>query len=297
MKKTIHDIYQCRYAAIVLLGWCCLAVWACSPSNTPGTTVDCSSLVFQLHRNNIDALGRGSATITLRPDEVSLQNLLCVAARLKEEHRAWNDVRVAMFDSVDVAQAYRFEWRDVGALLPQQRELSYERQKIATYVLRRAAGEEWLLLRLFALKEEEYETRLRLPLSGRPHCRFEFSDRCLLSAQEPRFPRAESGELQSSVTIAGDVNPRGQFTNLRVVETRGVPAPAVEAFSSSALDNARTWRFDPASGHDSVQIRFEYIGERASPTSTLGATEATEVGVTVEMVEPATVRLRRFVFP
>jgi hypothetical protein len=53
---------------------------------------------------------RGSAGISLRPADLTLDNLLCLVSTLRREHPEWNDVAVMFFDWREAAQSYRVGW-------------------------------------------------------------------------------------------------------------------------------------------------------------------------------------------
>src|SRR5688572_12527169 len=83
-----------------------LAASACGSTADVENADDCRSVIVTTARNNVDDSGRGTATVTIDPKDVSVRKLLCVADRLEQQHPGWADVRVAVFDSTDAADQY-----------------------------------------------------------------------------------------------------------------------------------------------------------------------------------------------
>jgi len=263
----------------------------CRASTSVENPKACRSLAMDMARNDIDGSGRGTATLTIDRKDLSLRNLLCVAERLDREHPDWAEVRVAVFDSVDVADNYIFDWQTVDATFPPAREHAYESLRRAVYVVSKLAAARYLQFRLFGSDDERYQTRINLPVTEPPRCRFEIKGRCLLVAYEPPFPRPPSSPVSGSVTVAAELHRDGTFQGVRVTKAVAQPAEAAAALGVVALESLRRWRLDASSSEDSVTVDFRFVSEiKAAPGRPfLGI----PLGVSVEMTSPTSITVRQ----
>jgi hypothetical protein len=194
-----------------------------------GASTACPAPEFEFRGDQIDRDGRGLAVVLVSGKDVTVSKLTCLATQLGREHAAWTDVRVGMFDSRDAADNYEFDWQTVETTFPQHRSVMYERQRRATYVLRRATPEEYLAIRVFGFTEDEFETRIDLPVKGVPQCRFEIAGRCVVAIDWPDLSGVpldvESGDVTIAADIANDGLGDGQFANVATYENdRALPS-------------------------------------------------------------------------
>ena len=242
--------------------------------------------------------GRGVAKVSIKPEDLSTAKLACVASRLSETHPSWGDVSVWIFDSADAAK--HFSWNQIGhSVVPEieANQAEYEKRWRATYTIDAVKDEAFLLIPTLSWRPERYETRIDLPLKGKPRCRFDVADRCLISAGAPDYPEAVEGSLEGSVRVDVLVTPRGTISSARVAEVESGSADGGgQAFARAAIENVKTWRFDPAEREDAATInyRFEFV-DRPRALSSEEKVRSTDFGlVEVRLTSGTDVTVRRF---
>jgi hypothetical protein len=86
------------------------------------------------------------------------------------------------------------------------------------YVIDAANDQEYLVIRTISRQPERYESRIDLPLKGKPRCRFEIADRCLISAGSPDYQETEQGSIEGMVRSEAEVTPRGTIGSVRIAQ-------------------------------------------------------------------------------
>jgi hypothetical protein len=102
------------------------------------------------------------------------------------------------------------------------------------------------------------DTRIVLPAVGTPHCDQEVHGRCLLAADDLRYPPAAyGGKASGSVTLTGTITRDGGIVAVLVA---GADADASwrDSISMEATQNLKTWRFEPAPSEDPIRITYSY---------------------------------------
>jgi TonB family protein len=143
--------------------------------------------------------------------------------------------------------------------------MAYEAHGRAVYTVTAAEREHSLVIRLFGLLDTRYETRIDLPFSGRPRCRFEIAERCLVAVDPPVYREPTNKDnLEGVVSVSAHVTQAGLLANLRVVEAP--PSATMQPLTAATLANLKTWRVEPAPREDDVMVRYRYVtARRASP--------------------------------
>ena len=89
----------------VILPTILVTILACSPRSL-ASNENCASVSFDVITDMVGPSGRGTATVSIQAEDVSIANLACVATRLAETHPSWGDVDVQIFDSPEAAKNF-----------------------------------------------------------------------------------------------------------------------------------------------------------------------------------------------
>jgi len=224
-------------------------------------SADCTRLPYRTGRNFIAPNGsKGLAQVSLRPSDITLDNLLCLARGFRESHPEWREVVLLFFDSREAAEEYVVGWELAEFARPVPQFSSYERRMRAGYYLDVTKPEQFLSITPFGLNggPEEFDTRIDLPITTRPHCRYELKDRCLLAADLPGYPNAPLAR-SGAVTLSGRIGRDGKLASVRVVEAQSVSPESKDLLIQAALANFKTWQLDSAPPEDTVRITYSYV--------------------------------------
>jgi len=248
---------------------------ACFNVDLSEPVTDCESLSVAMAQIDVDASGKGTATVLIVPRDVTLRNLVCVAERLQRENPGWTEVRVAIFDTPDVADHYLFDWQSYDVHINDAPDpgIRWEELRRALYVVSQSARTRYLKLRLFGVDGDgRYETRIDLPAVDPIRCRFEVNRRCLLVAASPRLPLMRG--ITGSVTVIAEAQRDGTFSKIRAIKTVAKPADAAKLLAAVATRDLQTWRLDAAASQDLLSVHYRFTDgvikpfiEMSSPTS------------------------------
>jgi TonB family protein len=233
-------------------------------SNAAIAEAECVFSRYAIAQDFVDSkLGTGTVSLSLRPNEVTVKNLLCVSETLKNEHPEWIDVDVFIFSSVKAAQLfnpvgpdehgdYRRDLRAWYSLTSNEASLTITPIGIAPIAIS-------ITPRGDTLGEGVYYTKIDLPLTnGEPHCRLEIIDRCLLALEAVAYPKeALTNRVSGKVTLIGTVDREGKVT-AAVGSVDGRQSTENPLLVRAALDNISTWWVEPAERQDTFQITFSY---------------------------------------
>ena len=108
--------------------------------------------------------------------------------------------------------------------------------------------------------EAPFDTRIDLPVSGKPECRLEMASRCVLQLQDPDYPtEALKGKVSGTATLVGRIARNGVPTDLHTLkESNVIPTITKEVLVNGALENLRTWRFEPAEHENDLRLVYTY---------------------------------------
>src|SRR5581483_3507436 len=166
---------------------------------------ECNKVHFVTGQNYIGApASRGVATVSVRPDEISVTNLLCLAQGLRARYPEWRRVAVLFFASPEAAKRWTPERQLVDYVGPPPPFWKWEADMRAGYFLDAEKGEEYLLLTPFGWNagRDELATRIDLPLAGPPGCIMALGNRCLMAWDRFDYPAdATAGAPSGSVIV------------------------------------------------------------------------------------------------
>jgi len=202
------------------------------------------------------SLGRGSLYISIEPDDFTITKVICLSAELKRAHPEWKEAGILMFSS-SVAATNFVAAAKMGA---PEWFWQFDRQLRAIYNVNTETRDESLLFTPLGLEGSgEYDTRIDLPASSRPHCRLELQGRCVLALGPADYPEvALRRRMSATVTVTGTVKPDGFITNAKVAETDRRLLEGKDRLVRAALENLQAWWFEPAATEDTFRITFKY---------------------------------------
>jgi hypothetical protein len=221
---------------------------------------DCSRLRYYTARNFIAPKGsQGLMQLSLRSTDITLSNLLCLAQGFRHTHPEWKSVVLLFFDSPEAAEGFMvgWQWVDFEGQRPPFEE--FETHLRAGYYLDIDRPEEYLLINPFGWQavSPDLDTRIDLPVKKAPHCSIELNHRCLLAAALPRYPKG-GFVLSGAVTLAGRVGQDGKMTGIHVISAQSTSPDSTTPLVKAAVTNFETWRLDPSTHTDSVQITYRF---------------------------------------
>jgi TonB family protein len=180
--------------------------------------------------------------------DLAPRKLLCLAESLKQMHPGSKAITVLIFTSYEAAKHYRVypgdtldgSRADWGSYM--HAAYYYDSDKGADYV------------ELFPLGHSKlFSTRFDLS-NGPALCRLQLHDRCLVALNYPEYPTGLSGSVRLAATIAEN----GELRHLRVVGVNPSEPAGSRLMEDAALDNLRSWRFEPAARTDVFEIVYSY---------------------------------------
>jgi len=95
---------------------------------------------------------------------------------------------------------------------------------------------------------------------GRPKCRFEIKDRCLVAMDIPVHLEAPDGYFpEGTVTVSGWITSEGTLSDLRADVVKDGSSRANKWMTRIAINILSTWRLDPAPRKDSIRVSFRFV--------------------------------------
>jgi hypothetical protein len=227
---------------------------ACADSRTP----DVSRCVPPTYERSERFFGTGVRHVSIKPEDVTLANLICVA--IDSGVKSGQDVEI--LDSADAAEQF-FELPVIGDGDHTHR-LQARQHRRATF---HSGAPDYISIHLFGgmwgeaglPDDSNYSTRIDLPITRPPRCRYEVAGRCLLKASYPEYPSFDRDAGDGVVTVAGRIARSGALLDV-VVLRRDSPIPEfVDRLAETAEANLKTWKFDPAQGEHSIVVTYRYV--------------------------------------
>jgi hypothetical protein len=201
----------------------------------------------------------GLAQISLRPSDITLDNLVCLAQRFRKAHPEWTSVLLLFFSSREAADNWQVIYGDYDGPPPPFDK--WNKALRASYFLEVADHEEHLDIMPLGSDgaTDDYVTRIDLPIATTPHCRFEMNSRCLLVFERLGYPDVHTRKVSGAVTFVGRIGRNGRMTAIRVAEAHSTPSNAEGLIVREALANLTTWQLDPAPREDAFRITYSYV--------------------------------------
>jgi hypothetical protein len=246
-----HILFLIRYMRSVKLS-CGLIALSATASFAQPCTVPHYQIVTKLVRADGVFL-----LISLNLNDFAPHRLVCLSGALKKLYGA-TTTHALMFSSDEAARYY----------LPGRMELSptqqrYQEQLHASYVYYKWAGGEYVSLHPGGKGwdyDPRWDTRIDLPVSSNPICTLAMSNRCLLAFEPVSYPfRDDKKNGGGQVAISGVIGTDGSLTDLGVADAQASQPDQRTAFADYALNNMKTWHFEPAARRDPIRITYRFM--------------------------------------
>ncbi|HEX3821082.1 MAG TPA: energy transducer TonB [Candidatus Sulfotelmatobacter sp.] len=203
---------------------------------------------------------RGLVRITIRPNDFTLKNLVCLAQTLKQRYPDWENINVLIFTSRDAAKHFAAGPRvELSAAADKaQRELH------AMYEFNRNETVDQLsILPLGYRTDSSDATVIKLPLVGDLHCRYEVRTRCLIGTDNLQYPyESLKAGATGKITFTGTIARDGRIVALQASGATVSPSAEKTVLQDAARRNLSSWRFEPSNVEDPIRITFEYMTDR-----------------------------------
>jgi hypothetical protein len=195
--------------------------------------------------------------ISIRLIDFAPKKLICLAESLRNRYRDHKNITFYIFSS-DAAAKHWF---------PQQEQTKKSAEMEAAmrgaYFYDADKHQEYIVIMPGLRKsrgEAPFDTRIDLPVSGKPECRLEMASRCVLQLQDPDYPtEALKGKVSGTATLVGRIARNGVPTDLHTLkESNVIPTITKEVLVNGALENLRTWRFEPAEHENDLRLVYTY---------------------------------------
>ena len=198
--------------------------------------------------------------ISIHPSDLTVNNLICIAQTLEQQHPTWESASINFFPSREAAKNFTPGGMDLPPSVEKARK-----QLRATYVLNRGKHEEYLeILPFGSLTHPSRSTRINLPVKGTPHCRFEVLGRCLMALEYLDFPDEALKDFEAGkVTLQGQVTPLGKITNILVLQANVSQNHEGKLLIGAAEHNLASWQLEPRKRRDVIRITYSYIIDRS----------------------------------
>jgi len=109
-------------------------------------------------------------------------------------------------------------------------------------------------------RTRELVTRIDLAVDTPPGCKFAVAERCLIAFAAYRYPGEYRKQVSyGAVTLTGRISRSGKVEAIR--ETGKTTAS--RGLAAEAIDNLKTWRFEPASREDPIEITYTWTSSGA----------------------------------
>ncbi len=197
-----------------------------------------------------------SLQISIRLEDFAPERLVCLAGALRQKYPD-RSVWVAMFSAHDAAQEYSPQTIEVTRLT------IYDASKLhGFFVYDKEKRDDYLLIVPDGRRLEmdsPFNTRINLPVAGEPACGLAMKGRCLLEFQDYIDPLvSDKASASGDVTVAGRIGRNGVPSELRAVDAKADSPDGRSVFTDRAIQNLRTWRFEPGGHVDDIRIRYHF---------------------------------------
>lgn len=173
---------------------------------------DCKAPHYQVGRIYDNAKPAVLLNVSIQEGDFTLDGLLCLVNILKQRYQG-PEVGVGIFSSHKAALNYfplGVEWTKEGMLWASKQHATYwyDAQKHEEYLLLIPDG--------FSLEPNSpFNTRIDLPVTGRPSCKLEIHDRCLITFDHIG---ATSEDGSGTVTLTAQIEQGGFLSGVRIVD-------------------------------------------------------------------------------
>jgi hypothetical protein len=238
-----------------LLAWCLMAATAVSAS------AQCSAPRYRKFQDTASKPG-GSMNLSIRPDDATLEKLVCLAQTLQEQHPRWKSWGAFVFTSDEPAKGFvPVTGSAAGDYLPDLRARANIHDGNVTLTMTPIgyANPYFTVTPLGSVGETVYNTRIDLPVRGSAHCRLEVNSRCLLALEPPRYPKeALSARVSGKVALRGTAGRDGKVT-VTVEPANGRQPDESDPLVRAAFENLKSWWLEPGRRQDTFRITYSYV--------------------------------------
>jgi hypothetical protein len=150
-------------------------------------------------------------------------------------------------------------------------QVEYASKLHGLYVYNDKKREDYLLIAPDSLERNSpFNTRIDLPAAGRPACKLEIDERCLLEFHHFYYPEIENAaQISGEVTLAGSIRQDGALDGITLVEAKVDPPERRSVLVDWAKQNLSTWHFEPAKHKDAVRLTYSFTINDSLPGNTL----------------------------
>ncbi|MGA2434114.1 MAG: TonB family protein [Bryobacteraceae bacterium] len=215
----------------------------------------CNAHPYRVARTLVDNASDVAITLSVRHEDFAPRTLVCLAGTLRERYPGRN-ISASIFSSYDAALGYL-----PGSLEVPPRVRRYQSELHALYSYNRETHEEYLEILPEGLDRADsiFTTRIDLPAKAAPACKLAITGRCLLEFEHIDYPSAKGmPKISGQVTLAGSIRSDGKLSGVTVEGANVSPAQSRAVLVDAALQNFRTWRFEPAEQQNTIRVTYDF---------------------------------------
>jgi TonB family protein len=197
-------------------------------------------------------------SISMRIEDFAPERLICLAEVMKQRYRDRKSISIIFFSSHNAALIYRASTFNYDPVMKEAEAQMhgaylYDKDKQADFVdIYPEGGESGINL-------DAFRTKIELPVSSKPQCRLQISNRCLLALNDITYPtEAEKARITGTVTLAGTISRNGKMAGVKIAGTNITLTNGKNLLADAALQNLKTWQFEQSKHKDSFRITYSY---------------------------------------
>jgi hypothetical protein len=200
--------------------------------------------------------------ISVRPEDATLDRLVCLAQTLQKQHPRWRSWSAFVFTSEAPAKGFvAVNGSAAGGYLADLRARAniHEGNVTLTMTPIGYANPYFTVTPLGSVGETVYNTRIDLPVRGSAHCRLEVSGRCVIALDPPRYPNeALSARASGKVALVGTAGRDGKVT-VSIEPANGRQPDESDPLVRAAFENLKSWWLEPVRRQDTFRVTYSYV--------------------------------------
>ena len=195
----------------------------------------------------------GIFKISVRPQDFSVNKILCLTEDLKRRHPEWEEITLLIFDSHDVAKEYAgYSIEDV----PSNR---WAKDLHIMYSLGKTKNEEHLDILPFGWNTGRPDaTVIVIPLKEKPRCRYEFGGHCVLGLAGHDYLYSVRKAASGTVKLSATINADGTVSAVKVDESDISPVEQRKHCETAAVEDLSRWRLEAGVGIEPLHITYAF---------------------------------------
>lgn len=205
--------------------------------------------------------------ISIRLEDFKPLRLVCLAQALKEKYPDRKMMAISIFSSHNAAKYYRIHSGDIVGPTT-----NWAAQMHGTYLYDADKHLEYVeMLPLGAYSS--FTTRIDLPAQNDFECRLEINRRCLVALEHIDYPGdLLKAHVSGIVSLTGMIARDGRLRSVKAIDADATPTNSKLGLMEAAVDNLKTWRFEPTDRESFIQIKYSYvIDDSVAAGETLGS--------------------------